>query len=397
MKIKEIKIREDDGSYSDAIPVGADAINVDMANGNNMEDEVQEIKEYENYYDEITYETIRAYNTTCYFTYVPKRDKDGNLIYLYVDESKKGPLDYALTHHTSLTMNAFLILEGHNKVLGQGEVLVDEPGLTRDLKYRYLCLDENRRVFDYPVYNTTIDEMKNAGATEAFCVFYQLIKNSKVCDFETDGVNENYKQRHPRQTLGVKENGDIVILSCDGRTNIDQGLLASECANLLLEKGCINAWMLDGGGSVSTVIRGSKLNKNIDNNGTTDRDIRYSLNAKKIIKNTNISSSYSKIGEEKQNLIKQIIPLLNNVTPEGLKTQKYVDGSDNQDCNVTNDLSFVRVVNMNGTNKPVTNRAGYLVNLDNPNNSDYSVQLMFDREDNQYIWKRFQHQGTWSN
>ena len=47
MKIKEIKIREDDGSYSDAIPVGADAINIDMANGNNMEDEVQEIKEYQ--------------------------------------------------------------------------------------------------------------------------------------------------------------------------------------------------------------------------------------------------------------------------------------------------------------------------------------------------------------
>ena len=39
MKIKEIKMKRMTGSYSDAIPVGADAINVDMANGNNnMED-----------------------------------------------------------------------------------------------------------------------------------------------------------------------------------------------------------------------------------------------------------------------------------------------------------------------------------------------------------------------
>ena len=44
MKIKEIKIREDDGSYSDAIPVGTDGINVDMSNGNNLETELNNIK-----------------------------------------------------------------------------------------------------------------------------------------------------------------------------------------------------------------------------------------------------------------------------------------------------------------------------------------------------------------
>lgn len=36
-KIKEIKIREEDGSYSDPIPMGADAINIDTANGSNLE------------------------------------------------------------------------------------------------------------------------------------------------------------------------------------------------------------------------------------------------------------------------------------------------------------------------------------------------------------------------
>lgn len=39
-KIKEIKIREDDGSYSDPIPMGADAINVDTLNGSNLEQDL---------------------------------------------------------------------------------------------------------------------------------------------------------------------------------------------------------------------------------------------------------------------------------------------------------------------------------------------------------------------
>lgn len=43
-KIKEIKIREEDGSYSDPIPMGADAINIDLQNGSNVETEIQSLK-----------------------------------------------------------------------------------------------------------------------------------------------------------------------------------------------------------------------------------------------------------------------------------------------------------------------------------------------------------------
>ena len=43
MKIKEIKIREDDGSYSDAIPVGVDFVNVDTTNGSNLKIDLDNI------------------------------------------------------------------------------------------------------------------------------------------------------------------------------------------------------------------------------------------------------------------------------------------------------------------------------------------------------------------
>ena len=42
MKIKEIKIREDDGSYSDAIPIGADAENIDY-NDNTVKAELDKL------------------------------------------------------------------------------------------------------------------------------------------------------------------------------------------------------------------------------------------------------------------------------------------------------------------------------------------------------------------
>lgn len=43
MKIKEIKIREDDGSYSDAIPIGVDFVNVDTTNGSNLKIDLDNI------------------------------------------------------------------------------------------------------------------------------------------------------------------------------------------------------------------------------------------------------------------------------------------------------------------------------------------------------------------
>lgn len=44
MKIKEIKIRQDDGSYSDPIPVGADAVNVDYEDGISLKNKIEEIE-----------------------------------------------------------------------------------------------------------------------------------------------------------------------------------------------------------------------------------------------------------------------------------------------------------------------------------------------------------------
>ena len=45
-RIKKMKIKQKDGTYGTQIPLGANAVNVDMASGKNLEQEVSELKVY---------------------------------------------------------------------------------------------------------------------------------------------------------------------------------------------------------------------------------------------------------------------------------------------------------------------------------------------------------------
>lgn len=57
----------------------------------------------------------------------------------------------------------------------------------------------------------------------------------------------------PRTLLGLRADGSIRILECDGRqSNLSAGLTLQEGADLLLEQGCLTVINLDGGGSSIT-------------------------------------------------------------------------------------------------------------------------------------------------
>ncbi len=56
--------------------------------------------------------------------------------------------------------------------------------------------------------------------------------------------------REPRTLLGVREDGSVVVVECDGRQSaVSAGLTLSEAAQLMLSYGCVQAVNLDGGGS----------------------------------------------------------------------------------------------------------------------------------------------------
>ena len=65
----------------------------------------------------------------------------------------------------------------------------------------------------------------------------------------------------PRTALGYTRDNHVLILVADGRQNNSDGLSLSDIANIFLEKGCINAINLDGGGSTQMAIPGAYINK----------------------------------------------------------------------------------------------------------------------------------------
>lgn len=87
-----------------------------------------------------------------------------------------------------------------------------------------------------------------------------LISGGKITDEDT--WSEEIIYRNPRTALGIKQNGEIVIFTNDGRqTDYSAGLTLRQLAGELDELGCYYAINLDGGGSTAIALRQPALAK----------------------------------------------------------------------------------------------------------------------------------------
>lgn len=350
------------------------------------------------YYDEITYKKERYHNTDCYFTTVPLLDNSGKIIETHVRYNDgMTPTEYARENHTTLTTNATLTWKQDNGkyldtvVIGDGIALNEYTGTRKlDDYLEYVAIKEDRTLRGYKASTTTSAQMISDGVRQAFMSWFRIINNGIAMYPEIDVAID----KHPRQCIGVKKNGDIVFLTCDGRTYRSEGLTASECAEVMLSKGCVNAWNLDGGGSSSTTIKGSKLNSNIDSGGTADRKLNYSLNIEKPIRNIATDKAFSKIGEEKQNIIGSLTNLLSSEIAERISVSG--DSLIGKDLNTLTDKVYIGYGN-NLINNPAVGN-GYFMNI--PHDEErfkglYSCQLFFDRE-HERIYSRRLINGSFS-
>ena len=133
------------------------------------------------------------------------------------------------------------------------------------------------------------DEYKNVTSMTGY--MFKMIENGKVIDinyhedlteefrlgYSTVDRSFDYKNHSAylvgskqRSSIGFTENGDIILLTANTH-NSSSGLTMFEASKVLKEKGCIDAYQFDGGGSVSFVLRtddGFKmLNKPADPSG----------------------------------------------------------------------------------------------------------------------------------
>ena len=109
------------------------------------------------------------------------------------------------------------------------------------------------------------------GVRHALSAFIPLIKDHRSVPGELYGSRSTFTDKHPRQVIAQYDDLDLLILSCGGRGFDGTGMTAADLIRVLQQEGVKMAYMLDGGGSTTTVIHGKQITKKIDGKGTRDR------------------------------------------------------------------------------------------------------------------------------
>lgn len=280
-----------------------------------------------NYYDEISYSIDRDHNyhTTCYTVTIPKVDKHGNTIMPEMNYHQNWISSnlWARQYHTTLTLNgdaSIRIGPGETYMNGNiisGGKIIHQADASKQYPNRMksLAIMNDRSIREYQA-GTSAQQMLNDGAQVAFTVYYPLVKNGQKSGYansdneQTDNLRAGGRvtEHYPALGLGERPDGTWIVIGCDGRSMVDDGLTADQFAQKFIDAGCVNAWRMDGGGSTSINVRESKINKNMDDNGATDRSLQWTFDIHKNTAADNANSlAMSKIGEEKQNLYSSIM------------------------------------------------------------------------------------------
>lgn len=265
------------------------------------------------YYSGITTEKKTAYNTDYYVTIVPRFDANGKLMRwqlgvandAYNGVGVESTVDFAHRKNATLAINCGVFDTKTYEPLG---VLIKDGRIVRngapaEDKYQYLAIMNNGSFRVYPR-TTSAGKMIMDGATDAVCIFGSLLKDGEL-------VEQTDLRYEPRQSIGVCADGKIIIVSVDGRKpGEDKGMNYSQLAEIHAGLGSVNAWILDGGGSVATVLRGVKQNDNIDY-FHTDRKVNNFLYLAKDTIADSTTSPANDLGAVKQKLIEQIVENIN--------------------------------------------------------------------------------------
>jgi exopolysaccharide biosynthesis protein len=90
-----------------------------------------------------------------------------------------------------------------------------------------------------------------------------LVKGGKAfVPYSAEGFTDGFaKNKHPRTAVGRTKDGDVWIVTVDGRQAMSAGATLSELADVMLRLGCTEAINLDGGGSTTLNLGGLTVNR----------------------------------------------------------------------------------------------------------------------------------------
>ena len=262
-----------------------------------------------------------ATETDYHLTRIPHLDKDGNVIKIkrgFANDVPDGRFketarNFANRKNATLTVNASFYDMSNNRLEGtdiyNGNVL-NTIDMTKDwMVSRYILgIKEDNTLTYYPP-TTDPQVILNDGVNDALHSFIPLISGGvKV----SQSIFDNYEAvdwPYSRQVIAQYPNKDILIFTCEFGGKRNKGMDMHSVTRILLSEGVDFAFMLDGGGSAQTVVRGSLLNTPKDGNGFVEREVPDFLYFSKDISLSDSDKDTVAIVEELGSVSKKIIDL----------------------------------------------------------------------------------------
>ncbi len=139
-----------------------------------------------------------------------------------------------------------------DKIGYQIDLVSNSPGITERGKY------PSRSMLSRGAYRAAWTDVQQAVGGGPW-----LVRDSAVyIDWESEALNKTtfVEKRHPRSAVGIARNGEILLVTVDGRFPGSQGATLAELASIMLKLGAVNAMNLDGGGSTTMMVDGVVVN-----------------------------------------------------------------------------------------------------------------------------------------
>jgi exopolysaccharide biosynthesis protein len=159
----------------------------------------------------------------------------------FFDMKKGGSVDFIKVNDT--VINQTLVDKNKRALHQKSALLIDEKGLS------------------IKKWDGTADWENKLPAPNVMVSGPLLILNNEVQKLDSVAFNTN---RHPRTAVGIKANGNVVLLTVDGRRKESMGMTMNELTKVMKWLGCEDAINLDGGGSTTLWV------KNFGDNGVVN-------------------------------------------------------------------------------------------------------------------------------
>lgn len=105
-----------------------------------------------------------------------------------------------------------------------------------------------------------ISKFEEEGVLQVFSFGPALVEKGESSVDEDDEVGKAMVN-NPRTAIGQIDSLHYIMIVSDGRTNESEGFTLKELSEILINKGCVTAYNLDGGGSSTMFFNGKVVNK----------------------------------------------------------------------------------------------------------------------------------------